>query len=58
MNTKSDKIVIKIEELPLRTQPLNPKVVSEIFGGCNDSGATCFASSECCYQDCWLFECV
>lgn len=45
-----EKIVIKLDELPSRTEKLSPDEVSSVFGGCNGSGESCnsMRCGDCC----------
>jgi hypothetical protein len=44
------KLVVKIDELPLRAENLGYTKIHEIYGGnCKEHGYSCCDSSECCF---------
>lgn len=53
-----EKIVIKLEDLPVRAEKLSFEEVSEVFGGCLADGAKCEKyAGECCNNCLTLLPC-
>jgi len=42
------KLVIKIEELPVRAHKLNSSDLERVFGGCGWEGDPCEKGADCC----------
>ena len=52
------KIVVKIEELPVRAENLGYSKIHEIYGGeCIHVPGSCCNDSDCCSGYCRLFIC-
>jgi len=46
------KLVIKIEELPIRVQKLDFSELERVFGGCLQDGDICGCGGDCCNNNC------
>ena len=49
---KQEKVVVKINELPVRAEKLSLEEASNLFGGCASSGEWCESSCDCCSETC------
>jgi hypothetical protein len=52
MKKREKKLVIKIEELPIRVENLGNSKLHEIYGGCLTANYPCCNNSDCCSNYC------
>jgi len=42
------KLVLELNELPLRAEKLDPEKIQAVFGGCVEDGGLCVSYKDCC----------
>jgi hypothetical protein len=50
VTSNNRRIVIRLQELPMRPKKLDPKEINVVFGGCQGLLQACSKHNECCSE--------